>query len=95
MPLWKLKPIDLKHRYWKSSLYQGEVVVRAASEERAREIAFGAFLTATQMTRAGEETPGDPWADPTLVLATEVKDENYPDTGKEGIVGPQEVLGYQ
>ena len=60
MPVWKLKPIDLKHHYWKWSLYQGEVVVRAASEERAREIAFGVFLTATQKTKAGEETPGDP-----------------------------------
>ena len=95
MPVWKLKPINLKHDYWKASLYQGEVVVRATSEERAREIAFGVFLTAIQKTMVGEETPGDPWAEPTLVSAIEIKDENYPNAGKEGIVGPKEALRYQ
>lgn len=95
MPIWKLKPIDLKHHYWKASPYQGEVVVRATSEKRAREIAFGAFLTATQITTVGEKTPGDPWAEPTLVSAVEIKDQNYSDTGKEEIVGPEEALWHR
>jgi hypothetical protein len=95
MPVWKLIPIDLNHRYWKASLYQKEVVVRARSVKKAREIASLRFLTAKKKTILGEETPGDPWAEPTLVSAVEIKGENYPDTGEEEIVGPAEALEYR
>jgi hypothetical protein len=37
MKIWKLNPIYLNHRDWEASRYRGEVIVRAESEERARE----------------------------------------------------------
>ena len=60
MKIWKLKPIDPNHRDWKASTYQGEVIVWAGSEKRAREIATSAFLIATDVT-AGEKIHANPW----------------------------------
>ena len=36
MPLWQLLPIDSTSDHWRASTYQGEVLVRAASEAEAR-----------------------------------------------------------
>ena len=93
MTIWKLTPIDLKHRDWEASRFQKEIIVRAESEERARK-----FLT-DRLYRAATKPPGDeiptsPWSQPALVSAVEVKDESYPKTGKEEILDPEEARCY-
>jgi hypothetical protein len=95
MPIWRLTPTDLNHHYWKASSWKREVVVRAASEERARKIASLAFLTAERKATLGARTPGDPWGEPALVSAIAVNNADYPETGEEGIVGPKEALDYR
>ena len=93
MTIWKLTPIDLNHRDWEASRFRGEIIVRAESEERARE-----FLT-DRLRKAATKPPGDriqnnPWSQPALVSAVEVKDKSYPKTGKEEILDPEEARGY-
>ncbi len=93
MTIWKLTPIDLNHRDWEASKFRGEIIVRAESEERARE-----FLT-DRLRIAATKPPGDkiqkdPWSQPALVSAVEVKDSSYPETGKEEILDPEEARCY-
>jgi hypothetical protein len=93
MTIWKLNPIDLNHRDWEASTYRREVIVRAESEKRARQIATSAFHIATTVT-PGEKIKSNPWSQTALVSAVEVKDGSYPETGKEEILGPEEARGY-
>ena len=93
MTIWKLNPIDLNHRDWEASTYRREVIVRAESEERARQIATNAFRIATTVI-PGEKIINNPWSQAALVSAIEVKDESYPETGKEEILGPEEARAH-
>ena len=95
MAIWKLKPIDLSHRDWEASTYRKEVevIIRADSEKRARQVATSAFLIATEVI-PGEKVKTNPWSQAALVSVVEVKDKNYPVTGKEEILGPQEALSH-
>ena len=90
MTIWKLNPIDPNHRDWEASTYREDVIIRADSEERARRIATSAFRKATEVT-PGEKIKINPWSQPALVSIVEVKDEGYPETGKEEILGPKEA----
>ncbi len=93
MPIWKLNPIDLSHRDWGVSRYRGEVIIRAESGEKARQIASGAFRIAATKS-PGEKLQRDPWKQAALVSAVEVMDESYPETGKAEILGPEEARSY-
>lgn len=93
MKIWKLNPIDLNHRDWETSTYRREVIVRAESEKRARQIATSAFHIATTVT-PGEKIKNNPWNQAALVSAVEIEDESYPETEKEEILGPEEARGY-
>jgi hypothetical protein len=93
MALWKLKPIDLSSPDWELSTYQEEVIVRAESETRARQIAASAFVTAGKV-KSGEKTIDIPWNQSILVSAAPIQDSNYQDRGNEEIVGPPEAVRY-
>ena len=93
MAVWKLKPIDPNHRDWEASTYRKEVVIRAESEKRARQVATSAFGIATEVI-PGEKIQTNPWSQPALVSVVEVKNGSYPGTGKEEILGPQEALDH-
>lgn len=93
MAIWKLTPIDLEHRDWQTSSFDREIIVRAESEERAREIATSAFRTGAT-SPPGKEIPTNPWSQSALVSAAEVKDSNYPETGQEEILNPEEAHAY-
>lgn len=93
MPIWKLNPIDLTHRDWEASRYQREVIIRAGSGEKARQIATRAFRIAATKP-PGAELHRDPWQQAALVSAVEVMDESYPATGKDEILGPEEARSY-
>src|SRR4051812_29227712 len=43
MRLWHLIPIDLQAAAWQATIYKGSVVVRAESEQQARELACSDF----------------------------------------------------
>ena len=91
MEIWKLEPTDVHSRDWEASTYRGEVVVRAESEMKARQIAAGAFVIASKATLA-EKLTDIPWHQPSLVSAVTIQDSNYKDGEKEEIVGPPDAL---
>jgi len=93
MTIWKLNPINLNHHDWEASGYRGEVIIRAESEENARQVAASAFRIAATKP-PGEKLQGDPWKQVALVPVVEVMDESYPATGKDEILGPEEVRSY-
>ena len=91
MPIWKLKPTDVSSRDWEASTYRGEVIIRAESEIKARQIAIRAFVIATQV-RLGEKITDVPWNQSLLVSAVTTQDSTYQNIGSEEIVGPPEAL---
>lgn len=93
MAIWKLEPINLNNRTWEASTYRGEVIVRADSETKAREIAYSAFVIATGKRR-GEMISINPWKHPAEVSAVTIKDKKYEGNGKEEILGPPDALNY-
>jgi hypothetical protein len=97
MAIWKLIPINRNHRDWATSRYGKEVrevIIRAKSEERARRVATMAFCAAVTKQLPGDEVPASPWNQQALVSATEVTDSNYPETGQEEILDPEEARAY-
>ena len=93
MAIWKLTPIDLGHRNWQASSFAQEIIVRAGSEDKARKIATNAFCKGVT-SPPGEEIPTNPWSQPALVSASEIKGSNYPETGQEEILDPEEARAY-
>jgi len=93
MTIWKLIPIDINHRDWEASRYRGEVIIRADSEEKARQVAASAFRIAATKP-PGEKLQSDPWKQAALVSAVEVMDESYTASGKVEILGPEEARSY-
>ena len=81
------------HRNWQASSFDQEIIVRAESEDRAREIAVSAFRKGVT-SPPGEEIPINPWSQPALVSVAEVTDSNYPETGQEEILDPEEARAY-
>jgi len=90
MPIWKLTPISLNAVQWQVSKYEGEVVVRAASEERARElVGYCCFKTGQS---ANANLAGPPWNNPNVVAASRC-DETGAGTFGEEVISPPEVVG--
>ncbi|MAF94578.1 MAG: hypothetical protein CMM60_02315 [Rhodospirillaceae bacterium] len=50
MPIWRLEPINPDDHHWRASTYAGPLTVRAADEDKARELATSQF-------RIGAEKP--------------------------------------
>ena len=87
MPFWQLLPIESTSDHWRASTYQGEVIVRAASEAEARSTATATF------SRAYERVPGglilfSPWGQPALVRCQRVEGVPYDDHGPAAVVSP-------
>ena len=96
MKIWKLTPIDRNHRNWTRSKYgreAKEIIVRAESENKAREFVSSRLCIAVSTT-PGDELPVSPWNQPALVAAAEVEDSNYPKAGPEEILDPGEARAY-
>ncbi len=93
MAIWKLEPTDISSRDWEASTYRGEIIVRAESETKARQIAAIAFGIATKKN-LGEDIAFNPWNQSSLVSAVTIQDSNYKNDGKEEIVGPPNALQY-
>ncbi len=89
MPIWQLDPIDSTDQNWRASTYSGRVIVRAAAEERAREIATLAFGIAAQHI-PGMERPLNPWEYAGLVECQQIEAGAYQEGGPEAILEPAE-----
>ena len=79
MRVWHLIPVDLQAAAWKATTYKGPVVVRAESEQQARELACADFSAASLPVAT---TADPPWTQPELVRAELVHDDlRYSSTG--------------
>ena len=72
MRLWHLIPVDLQAAAWQATTYKGPVVIRAESEQQARELACVDF-SAARLPVASAVDP--PWTRPELVRAEMVEDD--------------------
>jgi hypothetical protein len=91
MPIWKLTPIDSTAIQWQVSNFSGEVVIRANSEERARELVGYTCWKSGQSSDAN--IAGPPWNNPNVVSASQCDDADYPaGSVAEEVLSPPEVV---
>ena len=88
MPLWKLTPNDLTDRNWEANSHTGEVIVRAHSEKRAREIAAKAYEAEDNSVPGGEPLYSL-WQNIHLVTCLRLESTDLPLHGAEGLVVPE------
>ena len=87
MKIWELLPIDPANENWAASTRGGRVVIRAESEDRAREIASTKFRSAA--TKSGSApVPYPPWMHPDLVECRELTDGSFDAEGDEAVLKP-------
>ena len=91
MPIWKLVPINPDDFHWGASTYIGSVFVRAADEDKARELAASEYYIGV-MKPPMTEIPKPPWLYPWLANCTRVDDSEYDEDGPDAILGPEEAL---
>lgn len=89
--IWRLAPINSDSFNWAASSYAGEVIVRASTEYRARQIATAVFWQAVERKSLGQPTAINPWSR----LAGETTCEKvatspYPVEGREEVLSPPE-----
>ena len=79
--VYRLTPVYLTDLDWQASTHRGEVIVRAASEAEARELATLAFGPARGVARS-------PWKYAYAVEVRVLDDEHYPAEGPPGVLEP-------
>ncbi len=87
MPIWKLTPIDKTSDHWRASTYKDHVIVRAASEDEARNKADLEFAIATKKVPGGD-TLFCPWGQPNLVSCQRLENSNYEEKGPVAVLYP-------
>ena len=87
MPIWELQPIDLENHNWGASSFKGRIVIRAPSEERARQIATLSFHVSTPYLSV-QDTAICPWEYPDLTNCHCAVRENYPEDGPDELLVP-------
>lgn len=86
MPIWRLSPINLSDPNWEASSHRGAAVVRAASEEAARDMAQNAFGVKTRFQHTGAAVT--PWKRAELVRAEPIQDDRFDPKGPAGVLLP-------
>jgi hypothetical protein len=85
MALWRLVPVDLGDPSWLASSHRQSALVRAPTEEAAREAAERAFGVKTRFP-PGRGVAVSPWKRPWLVAVELIHDDRH------AAEGPTEVL---
>jgi hypothetical protein len=88
MPIWKLEPVNPDSEHWAASTYKGTAIVRAANEDRAREVATGALGIAAPIP-ASHRTLYSPWQQADVVRCSRLQGRQFPEDGPEGILDPK------
>lgn len=93
MPIWKLTPTAPNAVQWQVSKFEGEVIIRAESDERARELVGYCCWKSGQSGDAN--IAGPPWNNPNVVSVTQLDAAKYPGKGTaEEVLSPPEVVQY-
>ncbi len=91
MPIWRLEPINPDDHHWRASTYTGPVFVRAADEDKARELAASKFRIGAEPS-PGAELPRPPWLYPWLTTCARIEESEYAEDGPDTILGPKPLL---
>ncbi len=87
--IWRLAPINHESPNWKASVYKEDVIIRAATEDRARQIASRAFWIG--VNRVSGALIANPWGRPINETTCErATDTNYSEEGPDEILSPAE-----
>ena len=92
MAIWELLPTDKESPHWRHSRYKERIVVRAPSEDKARELVTPKLYDAAK-TIPGGDTPENPWRRSDLVVCKLLKDSRYDEDGPDEILEPKELTG--
>ncbi len=91
MPIWRLEPINPDDPHWRASTYAGPLTVRAADEDKARELAASPFRIGAAKPPA-TEVPRTPWLYSWLATCARIEASEFEEDGPETILGPPEAL---
>ncbi len=61
MKIWKLGVLNENSSNWAASQFKGDVIVRAVSENEARQTAHNKFACAITKRNPGDEISSSPW----------------------------------
>lgn len=87
MAIWHLTPVDLDDPSWEASSHRGAAIIRADSEDLAREVAQQAFGVKTGF-RAQRRIIEAPWKRAELVRAEHVSDARFEEEGPALVLSP-------
>jgi hypothetical protein len=91
MPIWELLPTDKESDDWELSYKKQRVVVRAPSEDKARNLVAQKLARASKNTLGPRATLREPWKQHDLVLCNMRKDSGYNENGPDEILDPREI----
>jgi hypothetical protein len=87
MAIWHLTPVDLDDPSWEASSHRGAAIIRAESEDAAREIAQQAFGVKTRFPPQ-HRIVSTPWKRAELVRAEHVSDARFEEEGPAQVLFP-------
>lgn len=88
--VWRLAPVDLSSENWNASTHKGEMIVRAPTERRAREMATAACAIAHGRLPSGR-TALNPWNRMKGETACERLANHEAEAGPEAILSPDHL----
>ncbi len=91
MPIWRLEPINADDHHWQASTYAGPLTVRAADEDKARELAASQFRLRAEKP-PGAEVPRTPWLYSWLATCQQIEASEFEADGADAILGPEQAL---
>jgi hypothetical protein len=92
MAIWEPAPTDKESGDWRASRYKGRVVVRASSEDRARNLVSSKLHDAQKKVPGGDTTL-NPWRQSDLVVCKILKDSDHDENGPDEILEPKDFTG--
>ena len=90
MLIWQLDPIDPSDPRWIASKHKRHAIIRASTEERAREIACRAFHMAMTRQVVAQEQLGCLWQHEGIVRCRRLGQSGHRQDGPEEILDPPE-----
>lgn len=87
MKIWKLIPINTDPEIWRSSKPIDEMIIRANSENDARDMACALYSPHVEAPLL-HDIPGCPWGMGDVVSCNMVTNSGYPDEGEPEILFP-------
>jgi hypothetical protein len=90
MRIWRLFPVDPSDPNWQASAHRGVAIVRAETEEEARELAQHAFGVKTRFS-PGSGIIAPPWKRAEHVTAEIIADSPYDREGPPEVLQPSFV----